>query len=1052
MFIKKTINKKTLELLINETFKHFGSIVTSKLLDSLKFLGFYYSTNAGISINIEDIKTNIEKKNIIENADNNILISSKNWEYGLISYTERFENIIDTWNIATETLKNKIIDFYKEFDPVNNLFIMAFSGARGNISQVRQLVGMRGLMADQEGNIIDIPIKANFKEGLTSIDYIISSYGARKGIVDTALKTADSGYLTRRLIYVAQDIIIREKDCKTTEGILIDFNKNTFKNKLIGRYLNKIYNKHGIEIESYLNNKIIDNNVINNLKKFDNIFFNIRSILNCKVKNSVCQKCYGWDLSKIKIVNLGESVGIIAAQSIGEPGTQLTMRTFHTGGIYTGELLKQITAQFSGKIIIPPDLKTIKYRINSGKSVLKLNEDTTILHKDWLGNINKIYLPIGSYLYIYKSKFLKIGELIAEIPKQKNFSKIQKLKPIYSTFSGEIKYENLSLRKVNFNKNVLKLTQNSGIIWIKSTNTFLIPTETKLSLFNKVNKNKPIGILKLIAPINGIFSLNNYSVNLKNSKEIIYFNIKNIFNLENINFTIKILAKNYQYIDKNTCFAHIYFYQEYDSKIYKIRQKLNTFYKVLSVINDNNVWKFNTNFVNTSITSEEIQKVTKKINNNTTILQNGILIRKNGSSCIFQKIKPFFINQGSIINFKQGDFILNNEIIATLLNFNTQMEDIVQGLPKIDELIEARTVKDKSILCKNPIIVLRNSFLNNKIHYKIDNYLNNKYINIKISEKFINNFKFTNKPNLFALQNIINFKNLFIKNSKIFDIFLVPSDFNLVKKNKNKKEEYFFTNKQNSILIFNKLNSSYFIKNNKILENINGDIILEIFKNKYLFLESKNPFINFNLNKINLSNILPGNYVDIGESLTDGFIDINELLNILFNYHIKFEKLSKAVKKSINKFQIILINSIQSIYESQGVNISLKHIEIIVNQMTSKVIILEPGTTPLLCGELIKFDLINIIESYFIKNKILKKLKYEPIILSVTNSSLTKDGFLSSAGFQETKRILTKAAISSQTDWLKNLKESIILGRIIPAGSSFLNYKNFLDNIYTFKI
>jgi DNA-directed RNA polymerase subunit beta' len=225
MIITRTITKKILENLVHETFSKFGTISSSSLLDSLKLLGFHYATNAGISINIEDLKTPDLKKNYIKNANNEINAISEQWQQGFVSDTERFQTIIDSWNIATESLKNRIVEYYQNYDPANNLYIMAFSGARGNMSQVRQLVGMRGLMSDQDGKIIDLPIQANFREGLSSIDYIISSYGARKGIVDTALKTADSGYLTRRLIYIAQDLIIREKDCKTKKGVIFSIIK-----------------------------------------------------------------------------------------------------------------------------------------------------------------------------------------------------------------------------------------------------------------------------------------------------------------------------------------------------------------------------------------------------------------------------------------------------------------------------------------------------------------------------------------------------------------------------------------------------------------------------------------------------------------------------------------------------------------------------------------------------------------------------------------------------------------------------------------------------------
>ena len=226
MLITKTVTKKILETIVQETFSKFGVVSSSSLLDSLKLLGFYYATNAGISINIEDLKTPDVKRKFIQTANDEIQFVSEQWQQGFVSDTERFQSIIDSWNVATESLKNRIVDYYQNFDPANNLYIMAFSGARGNMSQVRQLVGLRGLMSDQEGRIIDLPIQANFREGLSSIDYIISSYGARKGIVDTALKTADSGYLTRRLIYIAQDLIIRETDCQTTNGVIFLLNKN----------------------------------------------------------------------------------------------------------------------------------------------------------------------------------------------------------------------------------------------------------------------------------------------------------------------------------------------------------------------------------------------------------------------------------------------------------------------------------------------------------------------------------------------------------------------------------------------------------------------------------------------------------------------------------------------------------------------------------------------------------------------------------------------------------------------------------------------------------
>jgi DNA-directed RNA polymerase subunit beta' len=239
-----------------------------------------------------------------------------------------------------------------------------------------------------------------------------------------------------------------------------------------------------------------------------------------------------------------------------------------------------------------------------------------------------------------------------------------------------------------------------------------------------------------------------------------------------------------------------------------------------------------------------------------------------------------------------------------------------------------------------------------------------------------------------------------------------------------------------------------------VFKNDKGDYILFTKELGSVYLKYLHPILKYDLSDTAKIIFKPGNFIDIAEPITEGVIDIHELLQILFNYHILFDGIIEGTYRSLIKFQLLLINSIQSIYQSQGVNISSKHIEIIVKQMTSKVVIKESGDTPLLPGELTRLSLITEIYKTLLETKTnlpYKIPKFEPILRSATNSSLSKDGFLSSAGFQETKRVLTKAAIEGSSDWLRGLKESIIIGRLIPAGSSFLNYKNYLDNIYLFK-
>ena len=270
IFNNGIINKRQLKNLMSCAFHNYGVVKSSIIADKVKNLTFHYATKSGISLSIEDLRVPQKKQSLIGLTNNEVENTEQNYEIGNITNVERFQKVIDIWNNASNFLKEEVVTYFRESDPLNSLYIMAFSGARGNISQVRQLVGMRGLMADPQGQIIDLPIQSNFREGLTVTEYIISSYGARKGLVDTALRTADSGYLTRRLVDVAQDIIVREEDCQTYDGLTIDELNNdpslnlSIDERLIGRLLaNSIiqnHNKNVLPINTNITTKQRSNN------------------------------------------------------------------------------------------------------------------------------------------------------------------------------------------------------------------------------------------------------------------------------------------------------------------------------------------------------------------------------------------------------------------------------------------------------------------------------------------------------------------------------------------------------------------------------------------------------------------------------------------------------------------------------------------------------------------------------------------------------------------------------------------------------------------------
>ena len=328
--------KKILGNIIAEVFKRFKITETSKMLDRMKDLGFKHSTKAGITVGVADIVVLPEKQEILTEAQHKVDNVLKQFRRGLITEEERYDRVISIWSQAKDVIQGKLM---KSLNKTNPIFMMSDSGARGNASNFTQLAGMRGLMANPAGRIIELPIKSSFREGLTVLEYFISTHGARKGLADTALKTADSGYLTRRLVDVAQDVIVREDDCGTDRGLVIQALKDgteiieSLEERLIGRYARRAI-KHPETKEVLVpENGLITEDLAEIIVGTGIDEVNIRSAFTCNTRHGVCKKCYGRNLATGQEVEVGEAVGIIAAQSIGEPGTQLTMRTFHTGGV-----------------------------------------------------------------------------------------------------------------------------------------------------------------------------------------------------------------------------------------------------------------------------------------------------------------------------------------------------------------------------------------------------------------------------------------------------------------------------------------------------------------------------------------------------------------------------------------------------------------------------------------------------------------------------------------------------------------------------------------------
>ncbi len=1062
MLLTNTLTKKQLENIVQETFNNFGGVATSQLLDSLKAFGFFYAAFSGLSISLEDLKSPKKREFFLENSSNYIANINKNWSIGLISSTERFNHILDYWTGITESITKEIVKYYQNFDPANSLHIMSFSGARGNIAQVRQIVGLRGLMTDQSGNVISLPIQSNFREGLTSIDYLISAYGARKGVVDTALKTAAAGYLTRRLVYLAQQVVIRTISCESNKNLLISLEKNTTTKNLVGRYSKGLIQVSENSFKSltkfrnlFLNKK--DCEILEALNKEKKLFIKIQSALTCSFDNILCQKCYGWDLSKNNSVALGTCVGVIAAQSIGEPGTQLTMRTFHTGGIFLGQTSNSfLEAPHSGKIISIGNLEGLKKRTVFGEYTIRLAKHLKINIFHWKKGFTSFSIPSNLEFYFQKGFFYKKGQKIAEINSSEVLKsyEVEKIVPIYSDFTGTILNQNLHFSLNKF-CGALKLSRNNNRISIASEKNISLHIKTKIRGLHKFLESKSIGCLNLLVTDKKalLFKKSDFSIYLMNeTKDLNKLklcldkkeNFVKSFSKHFIKKDFIFFAETYQFLDRKTIIAKAEIFPKfYDisfhTDIVKIPKKGK---KVLHEIGESDIYKVNIDQTSSRNLNPMLgdliyfdEKLTPTLRSNFS----GRLLKKDGLSYTFQLVHSFCIPKRCIFykRIKKAQ-IVKGELLFCSKIYKKQASDIVQGLPKVDNIIEARRGR---------------------------NYIDSFFIS----------------PGIYvgSIESLISSKALSLKDSKskFFEQLKINLVVNLNKRKKSFKYKKIYDrvnpySQQNKGLFFQTIKRSA-----QIFEEIdNSDEYECTLKEKQASLLIIKNIENKEFNKRSFKFIQTGNSVS-----RKGLNGASLLLSFYFYYQNKNYLPINSSISSIRKLQLIILNSIQSVYYHQGVSISSKHIEIIARQLTSKAATQRKFNIKHKLSRLSFFECYNSTYKEIIKKEessilfarsdesrnlslfygsdikalqsMFGKTNIAPVYIGSTASSVNKaHGFLSAAGFQDTKRAISKAAIFGSADWLIGLKDSIIAGKKIPAGSSFYYNKNYLDSIYYYKL
>ena len=421
------VNKGKLTEIVDRCYLKYGPSETALMLDQIKTKGYHYSTIGAITVAASDMIVPKEKEGIIKESEEKVELISKKFRRGLMTEDERYNSVVEIWNKTTDKIADVLMNSMDKFNPIS---MMADSGARGSKSQIKQLAGMRGLMSNPSGKIIELPIQASFREGLDVLEYFTSTHGARKGNADTALKTADSGYLTRRLVDVSQDVIVRSEDCGTEEGIYVSEIKDdnsiveSLTERLIGRYAAEdvidpvtkevIINKGDYitnDIAKYVGNINEDEERTNNQKILK---VKIRSVFTCDSRIGVCSKCYGMNMATAREINIGESVGIIAAQSIGEPGTQLTMRTFHTGGVAGADItqgLPRVEELFEarkpkGLAIVSEISGIVEFENSKKKRLVRVISDD--------GEVKEYDIPFGSRVKVENGMYIEAGSIITE--------------------------------------------------------------------------------------------------------------------------------------------------------------------------------------------------------------------------------------------------------------------------------------------------------------------------------------------------------------------------------------------------------------------------------------------------------------------------------------------------------------------------------------------------------------------------------------------------------------------------------------------------------------
>ena len=1222
-FINEPMNKKSLGKLLGQMYLEYGGAKAAALANALKDLGYKYATVSGTTISIADLSVPSVKKDLLESAEKEIEKSTNRYLKGEITEVERYTKVIDTWSETTAKLTEQVVS---NFDKLNPVYMMAFSGARGNLSQVSQLVGMRGLMADAQGQIIDLPIKSNFKEGLSVTEYIISSYGARKGLVDTALKTADSGYLTRRLVDVAQDVIIRAEDCGTEKYINMQsiMDGDVVIVPLIDRLLGRTVAQDIVDAEGNVlvaNGTTMDRDDIKKISGLDLTELKVRSGLTCGLEYGVCQKCYGWALTTQKLVDVGEAIGIIAAQSIGEPGTQLTMRTFHTGGaVGVKEAKKEILAREAGTVV--SKIKARELRTRHGDIVQVSMYEADIEVKGEKRSV-KYHIPAGATLFVTDGMEVPKGFKLAEHApsSQSDSSRLTEkaTKDITTDISGEVVFEDFKAdEKKDRQGNISRTTNKQGIIWVLGGDVYTLPGGSKVLVKDgqKVSEGEKLAETLTISEHGGEVRVGEDLV-IEEAK----FDgkkIKKIVSGKELTIVIASLQPENASFEQ-TKKEQLWTVDKTGEK-YIVKAPVDTTVEngmiIAELIDDDCAVTSSGEIRYVDVEVDENQIITKpgkvvfipeeihQINKDATLkmVENGTTVTAGT-----EVVKDVYCHIDGVVEFKEyndviheitirpgevhslssiselkvdeGEVIKKGTVIADGIKaketsivtiMDSSVDDL--SLDDLDEELDSTLSLDDDSIANQPIQILVRPVqvleVNQKdvsikfnttdelidiipvtqLQYKdgarvrnVDGATITRTSLVLQMQGYLSHLKGMVELDGQGSLRIVVLENLIVrremegssKTSSLQTELLVKDGETIDPKTpvaktqvlamhdavasiKSEEEDarrllLISESSETSVSVKGKavVKKGEFVKADKVLAEsgetapVSG-IVTAVNKgsisirNGRPYLISPGTMLQIDSGALVLRGDLLATLVFEREKTGDivqGLPKVEELLEgrkpkdcaILAEYDgtakieidddglprlflVDADGSSVEIKYAIDSNVIVsngqkitkgqaltsgpmnphdvmrlcgpeaaqqyLVDEVQRVYRSQGVEIADKHIEIIVRQMTKKVKVVDAGDTNLLPGELIE------MQTYEKENKLAEEAGKAPatceyMLLGITKASLNTESFISAASFQETTRILTEAAVDGKKDLLRGLKENVIIGRLIPAGTGF---------------